>query len=282
MEEKEITQVVEETTQTENKQELQEAITNSMKEIKSDNIIKTQNTQNIQLPSNGLINPDITEVTLRRMTVKETKTLWTSNDPDFLTNVILGCIVEPINIKAEDLHPKDINYLTFILRYISSPKKLERKYRCTSCGKIFTDTVSIPELKVKYATPDEYNYYIKLPDCGDSIKLHILSEGELRNIEKISTRKAKQLGLDDDAWSILISKTSKMLEEINDEPTVSITKTTQYLESLSAYDFDTIHKAYNDIIHSFGMETNYFTECPHCKDAIEVTAYYDPDFFQLA
>ena len=55
----------------------------------------------------------------------------------------------------------------------------------------------------------------------------------------------------------------------------------KYLESLSAYDFDTFNQAYNDIISSFGLDRNYVDTCPHCGEPVEVEAYIAPEFFRL-
>ena len=237
---------MQETNQTQISEELKDSLVTATKEVESEKIKTSENTTTVQLPSNGLINPRIKEVTLRRMTVKESKTLYTSNDPNYLATLVTGCIIEPVNISTKDLHPNDVIYLTYILRYISTPKNLEQQVACTNpqCRKIFKTSVDIPNLKVNYATPDKYDFSVKLPDCKDRLKFRILSEYDIVNCEKISTRKVK-------------------------------------LENLSAYDFESFNKAYNEITKSFGINRKFYTECPHCKDAVEVEAYIAPDFFQL-
>lgn len=270
---------------TENTQEQfkQNEIANAIKEVQASKVVVENNTTKVQLPSNGLINPNITEVTLRRMTVKESKTLYSSNDPDYLATLVTGCIVEPIGITTRDLHPNDIIYLSFILRYISSPRLVKQRAVCTNprCRRQFEHDVKIDQLSCKYATPDKYDYQTILPDNKDRIKFKILSEFDITNCEKISTRRAKQEGLDDASWYTLISKVAYMITDINDEPQDSMDKKIDYLESLSAYDFEYINKAYNDITSTFGLQRNFYTECPHCKEDVEVEAYIAPDFFQL-
>ena len=48
---------------------LTKSIVEAEKQLKKEEIKATSNTTTVQLPSNGLINPNITEVTLRRMTL---------------------------------------------------------------------------------------------------------------------------------------------------------------------------------------------------------------------
>lgn len=275
--------MTENTSQETTSTQLTDSIVDAEKKLKAEEIKTTQNTTKVQLPSNGLINPDITEVTLRRMTVKESKTLYTSNDPDFLATLVTGCIIEPINITTRDLHPNDILYLSFILRYISSPNQLEQKSVCTNprCRKSFTYKVDIPSLKVNYATPEKYVMTVTLPDKKDLLKFQVLSEYQITNCEKIAARKVRQEQIDDEDWYTFISKIAYMITEINNEPHPDVEEKIKYLESLSAYDFDTFNKAVNDITSTFGLDYSFFTECPHCHEAIEVQAYIAPDFFQL-
>lgn len=79
----------------------------------------------------------------------------------------------------------------------------------------------------------------------------------------------------------LISKIAYMITAKNDLEFDSFKDKVSYLESLSAYDFDTFNKAYNDIIASFGLDRKYMDTCPHCKEPVEVEAYIAPDFFRL-
>lgn len=266
-----------------NNESLSQAVINAEKTTKAEEVKTSQNTTTVQLPSNGLINPNIKEVTLRRMTVKESKTLFSSNDPNYLATLIVGAIIEPINITTKDLHPNDIIYLSFILRYISSPKALEQKAVCRNrdCNKVFTHKVDIPSLPVKYATPSEYNFTVKLPDNGDLIKFKIMSEFDATNCDKIASRKARQYDIDDVKWFTLLSKTAYIITEINNEPKEDMEEKSKYIEELSALDFESISKAYYDITSSFGLERDFYTECPHCHEDVEVEAYIAPDFFQL-
>ena len=263
--------------------ELTQSMIQAQKEVKNEEVKANSNTTRVQLPSNGLMNPNITEVTLKRMTTLQSKTLFTSTDPNYLTTLVLDCIVEPSNITTNDLHPNDIVYLIFVLRHISSPKNITQNWRCDNprCLKEFETQVKIPELVVNYANPQSYNLEIKLPDCGDKLSFRILSEGDLTNCDKIADRQIRQFNIEDAKWHKLISKIAYMITAKNDLEFDSFKDKVSFLESLSAYDFDTFNKAYNDIIASFGLDRKYMDTCPHCKEPVEVEAYIAPDFFRL-
>ena len=267
------------------KDELLETLENSRKQKTADEIKANENTITVQLPSNGLINPKVTEVTLKRMTTKQSKALFTSNDPNYLTTLLLSCIIEPINIKAEDLHSNDVIYLLFILRYISSPKALVQKMICQNprCQHQYDVDIKINEIPVKYATPEEYKLNCVLPDSGNTIEFKILSEGELINCENIANRKIKQekIPLSEEDWTRMISKISYMIKTVNEKEFNTFNEKLEYLENLSYYDFEYFNKIYTDIINSFGIERNVISTCPECGNTNEVYVYISPEFFRL-
>lgn len=268
-----------------NKEEILESLENSRKQEKANEIKATENTTTVKLPSNGLINHNITEVTLRRMTTKQAKALFTTSDSNYLTTLLMSCIVEPVNIKTTDLHSNDIIYLLFILRYISSPKQLEQRVYCTNpvCRHDYIEKIDIQKLKVDYATPEKYVLNCKLPDSGDVIEFKILSEGELINCENIANRKIKQEGVkpSDEDWTRAISKIAYMIKTVNDKEFDTFKEKLDYLENLSYYDFEFFNKKYNDIITSFGVDRKLISTCPECNNTNEVMVYISPDFFRL-
>lgn len=258
---------------------------NARKQAKADEIKSTQQTTTVKLPSNGLINPNITEVTLKRMTTLQSKTLFTNSDPNFLTTLVMSCIIEPVNITVKDLHPNDVIYLIFILRYISSPKDVIQRAFCTNnrCRHEFTYPVKIQDLPVNYADIENIKTTCTLPDSKDIIKFRILSEGDLTECDKISDRKIKQSNMEyaEQEWFKVISKIAYMLESVNDIPFETFDEKKKYLEELSAYDFEYFNNEYDKILTSFGLDRKFVVSCPKCDEAVEVEAYISPEFFRL-
>ena len=263
--------------------EVFESTKNAISEASRDETISNKATTTVKLPSNGLINPNVTQVTLKRMSVLQAKTLYSSLDANYLSSLIKGCIIDPVNISLDDLHPNDIIYLAFILRHISSPKNVVQKVRCSECGKIYDATVRVPDLKVNFYDPKDKKFNVELPDSGDRLHFKVLSEGELQHCEKIAQRKNRQSNISEDeaAWELLISKLCYMIQSKNDEPFEDFDAKRTYLESLSAYDFQTFNKAYSDIGESFGLDRKFVSECTSCNASNEEEAIIPPDFFRL-
>lgn len=262
---------------------IQEAVTEAIKVTENEKVLTRSNTTTVQLPSNGLLNKNITEITLRKMSVREMKTLHTSSDPNFLTTLLLGCIVKPTKIVVDDLHPNDIIYLLFVLRYISSPKDIVQESVCPTCRKAVEVPVKVPELSVNYFSGEMNDFEVTLPECGDKITFRLLSEGEITEKEKLAKRKAKQqeLSEDDTYWYILFTRTAHWLVCKNDVEFENFKEKSEFLENLSAYDFETLRLAYSNEVEKFGLNRKFIATCSNCKDEIEVEAYIAPDFFRL-
>ena len=267
------------------KEEIIETLQTSKKQERAEEIKATQATTRVKLPSNGLINPSITEVTLKRMTTMQSKTLFTNNDPNFLTTLVMSCIVEPVNIKTTDLHPNDIVYLLFILRYISSPKEVVQRTVCMNrnCRHEYNVPIKIQDMSVNYAELENINTVCTLPDSGDVIQFKILSEGELNECDKISDRKIRQNNIEysEQDWTRAINKVAYMIQLVNDKDFKTFDEKLKYLENLSAYDFEYFNNEYSNIINSFGIEREIISSCPRCGYTNEVEAYISPEFFRL-
>jgi hypothetical protein len=258
-------------------------ITEAVSAVDANEVLTTEATTTVKLPSNGLMNPSITQVTLKRMSTQQAKTLYTSKDPNFLTSLIKGCVVVPTNFSLNDVHPNDVIYLCFMLRYISTPKNLQQKVICSECGNMYDTTVSIPSLEVKYSEYTENNFKVALTDSKDVLTFRVLSEGEIQHCEQIARRRAKQKDLsgDDVVWEILLSKVAYMITSKNGEPFDDFDSKYKYIQDLSAYDFETFNKVYTETTESFGLVRKFMADCPKCGCSDEVEAYIAPDFFRL-
>lgn len=258
-------------------------ITEAITAVDANETLMNEATTTVKLPSNGLMNPEVTQVTLKRMTTQQTKTLYTSKDPNFLTSLIKGCIVSPVNFSLNDLHPNDVIYLCFMLRYISSPKNLQQKVVCSECGNFYDTDVLIRDLKVNYSEYKENLFKFKLEDLGDTVTFKILSEGEIQHCEQIARRRSKQKNFseEDTTWEILLSKIAYMIQSKNGEPFEDFEDKYKFISGLSAFDFESLNKEYTDVTESFGLVRKFMADCPKCGNSDEVEAYIAPDFFRL-
>ena len=87
-----------------------------------------------KLPSNGYFGGP-KEITLRAMTTKEEKLLYTSRDLGFLDRLIKSCCIEPTDLDTTTLHQNDIMYLTFALRELTFGNTYMQEVVCPHCGR---------------------------------------------------------------------------------------------------------------------------------------------------
>ena len=72
-------------------------------------------TKEFELPSQGLFGGP-KKVTVRPMTTKEEKMIYTARDSSFLNKIVKSCIVEPADVNLDNLHSADITYLIYMIR----------------------------------------------------------------------------------------------------------------------------------------------------------------------
>ena len=70
-----------------------------------------------KVPSAGVFGGP-TEVTIRPMTTKEEKIIYTSRDMSFIEKIVKSCIIEPKDVKISLLHPNDISFLLYIYKFM--------------------------------------------------------------------------------------------------------------------------------------------------------------------
>lgn len=99
------------------------------------------------VPSNGYFGgPD--KITLRAMTTKEEKILYTSRDMNFLDRLIKSCCVEPKDLDTNLLHNNDLMFLTFALRELTFGSTYEQDIVCPECGTKQKVEIDISEMDV--------------------------------------------------------------------------------------------------------------------------------------
>ena len=143
-----------------------------------------------KLPSSGYFGGP-KEVTLRAMTTKEEKLLYTSRDLTFLDRLIKSCCVEPKDLDTGLLHQNDIMYLTFALRELTFGSTYLQEVICPICGHKQQVEIDITEMEIKNLDTDgiEQKLNVKLPVNGDTLQLKLLSSGDIRRIDRVVKQK---------------------------------------------------------------------------------------------
>lgn len=232
-----------------------------------------------KLPSAGLFGGP-TEVTIRPMTTKEEKIIYTSRDMSFLEKIVKSCIVEPKNVNLDLLHPNDITYLLYMIRELTFGPKYKQKMQCPYCDLRQDIEIDITEMTyeiIDTTTIDE-KLTVSLPVCGDTIKLMMISQGDFNNIDETIKRLERQGKLSDPEGYKYIYRFAKMVKEINGEEKSDIKEVIDYLENLNMRDFASIKEALQDI--PMGLNTLNIRECKNCGEEVEVFGATVPEFFR--
>ena len=131
------------------------------------------------VPSNGFFGGPKT-VTLRAMTTKEEKILYTAKDFNFLDRLVKSCCVEPKDLDTGLLHQNDLMFLTFALRELTFGSTYTQTITCPECGSKFDTEIDISEMDVNILDTKglDKKLEVKLPVNGDTLKLTLLSKGE--------------------------------------------------------------------------------------------------------
>lgn len=232
-----------------------------------------------KVPSAGLFGGP-TEVTLRPMTTKEEKIIYTSRDMSFIEKIVKSCIVEPKNVDIDLLHPNDITYLLYMIRELTFGPNYKQKMQCPYCGLRQDIEIDITEMTYEILDLESLDekLNIKLPVCGDTVQLKLLSQGDFNHIDEYIKRLVRQNKLEDPEGYKYVYRFAKMIKTINGEEKEDIKEVISYVDNLNMRDFGAI----KDILQSIpiGINTLNIRKCRNCGEEVEVFGAAVPEFFR--
>lgn len=232
-----------------------------------------------KVPSAGLFGGP-TEVTLRPMTTKEEKIIYTSRDMSFIEKIVKSCIVEPKNVDIDLLHPNDITYLLYMIRELTFGPNYKQKMQCPYCGLRQDIEIDITEMTYEILDLESLDekLNIKLPVCGDTVQLKLLSQGDFNHIDEYIKRLVRQNKLEDPEGYKYVYRFAKMIKTINGEEKEDIKDVISYVDNLNMRDFGAI----KDILQSIpiGINTLNIRKCRNCGEEVEVFGAAVPEFFR--
>ena len=236
-------------------------------------------TKEFELPSQGLFGGP-KKVTVRPMTTREEKMLYTTKDATYLDKIVKSCIVEPSDCSLDNLHAADITYLLFMIREMTFGPNYKQNMQCPYCNHQQLIEIDITEMANYLLDFEELEKYstIELPICGDTIKIKLLSNKDVNEINKTIKQLAKRdKVLDIDGYEYTY-RFAKLIESINGEEVEDIKEVVSYLDNLNLRDFDEIKKALSNI--RIGIDTTNIRECKKCGEEVEVQGLITPEFFR--
>lgn len=232
-----------------------------------------------KVPSAGLFGGP-TEVTLRPMTTKEEKIIYTSRDMSFIEKIVKSCIVEPKNIDIDLLHPNDITYLLYMIRELTFGPNYKQKMQCPYCGLRQDIEIDITEMTYEILDLESLDekLNVKLPVCGDTVQLKLLSQGDFNHIDEYIKRLVRQNKLEDPEGYKYVYRFAKMIKTINGEEKEDIKEVISYVDNLNMRDFGAIKEVLQDI--PIGINTLNIRKCRNCGEEVEVFGAAVPEFFR--
>lgn len=242
-------------------------------------------TQEIDLPSAGYFGGPA-KVKIRRMTIKEEEILYLSDsNPNFLDDLALSCIVSPTNITLDMLHPNDLLYILYAIRNITFDSTYQQNSICPSCRQSHLETVDITKLPINFLIKDDVDEMrnVKLPDSGDTIRLNVLTEGQLLALDERIKREIRQHKIMDVNQAKLYEfqqRREAFVESVNGEVFKDMASKRDYLNQLTSRDYNKIISTTNKIRDSFGLDRQLEVKCPYCGRPYESEAAIVPEFFR--
>lgn len=235
-------------------------------------------TREFDLPSGGLYS-EVKKVKVRPMTTKEEKMIYMAKDSSFIDNIVKSCIVEPVNINMDLLLPADVTYLLYMIREMTFGPNYKQEMICPYCNTRQEVEIDITEMKNYILDFEELEKQttIKLPLCGDVLKIKLLSNGDIKDINKTIKQLVKNDKLQDPDGYEYTYRFARLIETINGE-TKDIKEIISYLDELNLRDFDEIKKSLAEI--RIGLDTTNTRVCKKCGEEVEVQGVAVPEFFR--
>lgn len=235
-------------------------------------------TQEIQLPSNGYFGAP-KSVRIRRMTTAEEKILYTSVDSSYITDICRSCCTS-WDLDIDKLAPADIICMIFAIRNITFGNFYSQEVICPDCGtksKVQVDITSMP-IDILDEENIEKLSAVKLPDSGQVVIVNMLTEGEIKRIDKKVKKLAKKANVPESAIDFE-EKFKAMIRTVDGEVLEDLALT-KYLNEMSARDYNAIRNSSTNLVKSFGLDRTILYKCKNCRMDEEVTAVIVPEFFR--
>lgn len=236
-------------------------------------------TREYELPSNGYLGGP-TKVSLRPMTTKEEKLIFTAKDTSFIEKIVKSCTVEPKELKMSEIHTADITYLLYMLRELTFGPIYQQQVYCPNCGHKQLVDIDITEMTYNKLDIEHFSEIstIKLPVCGDEIVLKLISQAEVDEITDTIRRMNKSGKLQDPEGYEYIYRFAKLIHTINGEEYTDMRELLEYVDNLNLRDFNEVKKVLADI--KIGINTNNTRICSKCEEEMEVQGLTVPEFFR--
>ena len=251
--------------------------------------IESNFTQEIVLPSNGLLNPELQDGRLiqRCMMVSDQKFLSgsTMTAGAAIQQLLQRTIESPEEFDVKKLTLPDTLFLLFKLRILSYGNMYTFKTRCPECGERISVTLDLSELPVEFLEEGFAETLVaKLPHRGDKVYTKLLTNQDIDEIDKeLKRRKRKSMNTEEGDYVLRIVKSIEKIElsKPNADNKSELTHPIdieRYVNSLTDLDASAIIAARDSV--RFGVIPAVEYTCPECSNYIDVNIQFSSEFFR--
>lgn len=235
----------------------------------------------VVIPSRGLLYEDIPgEFTIRNITTKEEKLIYSNDNEDFMYDLVEACTIEPEEVDLDQMVVADVHFLLVQLRMHTYGTEYNIEHSCNYCDypnkwQVDFRDFDIYELEDDFVEPVEFT----LPISEDEIGIKLLRGKDIKAIDKETERKIrKQMTVKGDPTMEIRMK--KYIHSINGEE-VSDPEAELYInKGLHGKDSAYFWSKINGI--ELGYDTTIRRKCINhrCKKMNEFAMPLTPEFFR--
>lgn len=248
-------------------------------------------TEEVQIPSKGLLNPEIPDgkITIRCVELRDQKYLAGSKTirNNKAVELLQRCVIKPEGFDITNLTQVDLFFLLVKLRVLSYGEKYTYIARCPVCGQATEVVVDLTNLNVvELENFNKEDLKIVLPRRGDTVYTHMQTQKDADEIEDEAQRlRAKFKDNLEGAPEITISL-AKIIDKIvlkhpNENEDKEITNPVDilnYVENLMDLDALAIKSTIDNVV--YGIEPTVTTKCDKCNSEINVLFRTTAEFFR--
>ena len=167
-----------------------------------------------------------------------------------------------------------------MIRELTFGPNYKQKMQCPYCGLRQDIEIDITEMTYEILDLESLDekLNVKLPVCGDTIQLKLLSQGDFNHIDEYIKRLVRQNKLEDPEGYKYVYRFAKMIKTINGEEKEDIKEVISYIDNLNMRDFGAIKDVLQDI--PIGINTLNIRKCRNCGEEVEVFGAAVPEFFR--
>lgn len=225
-------------------------------------------TEDVLLPSRGLIPGIPKKITIKAIQRKDKKKMLMSETDDILLSLLQYSIVSPKDFNVYNLLPFESKYLLYRLRVLTYGNEHTFKDKCPYCGAINDIEMNLNDIPIN-EVPDNFKLIFDigpLPVSGVILKCKLLTEGE----RQILSKKAKELreNTGNQSADVDLLWESRIIA-INGNDKLAPIEITQFLDEMNDYDSEYFMEYYLAYEGNYGLQTKLNYQCDKCNGKVE-------------